>query len=240
MDNDDSENMFAGAVAGMIAETIMHPFDTLNTRLKVFSDAGGSSGDNAGAGKGAQSGTGSIRIAGTRGMPSTVLRYSVPRSAVMQFFPAHSMSFHSGTMIGAMYRIVSLEGWRALYAGVPATLIGAIPSTALYFSAYEAAKRFGEASYNDFADAAQAATGVRPDNEMVYLPAVYFTAGAFGELASSSVYVAGSNPLIFQSRCCCFGFWFFLLLLRISPTNLCRRVISLFFARGLGTSRSKS
>eukprot|EP00750_Incisomonas_marina_P025304 INCI5373.1.p1 GENE.INCI5373.1~~INCI5373.1.p1 ORF type:complete len:575 (-),score=74.60 INCI5373.1:1101-2720(-) len=189
MDNDDSENMFAGAVAGMIAETIMHPFDTLNTRLKVFSDAGGSSGDNAGAGKGAQSGTGSIRIAGTRGMPSTVLRYSVPRSAVMQFFPAHSMSFHSGTMIGAMYRIVSLEGWRALYAGVPATLIGAIPSTALYFSAYEAAKRFGEASYNDFADAAQAATGVRPDNEMVYLPAVYFTAGAFGELASSSVYV---------------------------------------------------
>jgi len=188
METDDSENMFAGAVAGMIAETIMHPFDTLNTRLKVFSDA------PAKADTVASKSTGTIKIAGTRGMPSTVLRYtkpSVSRPSVMKFFPAHSpgMSLQHGTMAGAMFRIVSREGWRALYAGVPATLIGAVPSTALYFSAYEWAKRFGERGYNDFANAAQAATGVRPDNELVYLPTVYFVAGALGELASSSVYV---------------------------------------------------
>ena len=202
MDIDDSENMFAGAVAGMIAETIMHPFDTLNTRLKVFSDAKSTApapksqrSTSATAGV-ATVEKGSIRIAGTRGMPSTVLRYtrpSFPKPTMLQFFPAHSpgMSLHSATMVGAMYRIVSLEGWSALYAGVPATVIGAIPATALYFSAYEAAKRFGERSYNNFADAAQAATSVRPDNELVYLPAVYFTAGALGELASSSVCVRG-------------------------------------------------
>ena len=45
---------------------------------------------------------------------------------------------------------------------------------------HELAKRLGERRYNGFADAAQAATGVRPDNARVYLPAGYFAAGALG------------------------------------------------------------
>ena len=187
-DTDHSENMVAGAVAGMIAETIMHPFDTLNTRLKVFSD-------NKSKAESSTDSTRSIRIAGTRGTPSTVINYkpstTIVRPTMMKFLPAHSplMQLHSGTMIGSMYRIVSVEGWRALYAGLPATLFGAFPSTALYFSAYEWTKKFGETKYNDFSNAVQAATGTKPDNELVYLPAVYFASGACGELASSTVYV---------------------------------------------------
>ena len=36
-----------GAVAGMIAESIMHPLDTLNTRLKIFAGGLGKFGNAA-------------------------------------------------------------------------------------------------------------------------------------------------------------------------------------------------
>ncbi len=135
MDDDDSDNLIAGAVAGMIAETVMHPFDTLNTRLKVFSDSGLPSARTLTAQPGGGS-KGSLRITGTRGMPSTVLSYTksaVPRGNMIQLFPAHApgLSFHHATMTGAVYHIVKNEGWRALYAGLPATLVGAVPATAL-------------------------------------------------------------------------------------------------------------
>ena len=30
-----AENLVAGAIAGLIAETLLHPFDTINTRMKA-------------------------------------------------------------------------------------------------------------------------------------------------------------------------------------------------------------
>jgi hypothetical protein len=190
-DTDDAENLASGAMAGLVAECIMHPIDTLNTRLKVF--AGG----QAPPSPLVQPGKSSLHVTGLRGTPSSVLHYTHPAAAappgpaVLKYLPQSVANavFQRTTMTGVAVHVVRTEGWRALFDGLPATVLLSMPSTAVYFAAYEWVKRVGEGGYTYFADAAQWLTGVRPDMELGYMPAVYCFAGAFGELASSSVYV---------------------------------------------------
>jgi len=133
------QHFCAGAVAGTVADTMMHPFDTINTRLKV--------------------------------------QQSVQKSAGFN-------------IMGVAKSVVKHEGVTGLFGGLSATLLCALPSTAIYFGVYEAVKR----------------TGCRyVDEDMESL--VYFTAGATSELAASVIVVPfevvksrmqlGSNPRLF-------------------------------------------
>lgn len=78
--------LIAGALAGLVAETLMHPFDTLSLRAKVH-----------------------------------------PSSAY-------------GSLAGAFRVIYAQEGLRGFFSGLTATVCSSVPSTAVYFTAYETLK----------------------------------------------------------------------------------------------------
>jgi hypothetical protein len=64
------------------------------------------------------------------------------------------------------------EGLLTLWSGTPASMIGTIPSSALYFVAYEGMKSVGEANLKE-----------------KYHPLVHMTSGCLSELISSVIYV---------------------------------------------------
>jgi hypothetical protein len=110
------ENSLAGAAAGLVGETLCHPFDTVNTRLKV--------------------------------MPGRV------------------------GFLAATQQIVGREGPRALFAGMGATLLASVPSSALYFATYEIFKHAGLMAFPGAPS-----------------PALHACAGAASELAGSVIIV---------------------------------------------------
>lgn len=75
------QNLVAGGSAGIFADTLLHPFDTVNTRMKV---------------------------------------------------QAHL--YGHGGFFKTARKILLAEGARGLYAGLGATLLSAMPSTAVYFA----------------------------------------------------------------------------------------------------------
>jgi len=91
---DMHKHAWAGGVSGIVADSLMHPFDTISTRLKV---------------QGAQIG-GNAKYSGL---------WNTTRVMVRE------------------------EGIRSLFKGVTATVYCAVPSSALYFGAYEWVKHVG-------------------------------------------------------------------------------------------------
>eukprot|EP00924_Labyrinthula_sp_SR-Ha-C_P015526 maker-scaffold_4-snap-gene-2.48-mRNA-1 protein AED:0.01 eAED:0.01 QI:66/1/1/1/1/1/4/705/290 len=85
---DSSTHLRAGAFAGLVAESLVHPLDTINTRLKVKS------------------------------CPASPLE--------------------------VVKHLVRNEGISSVFRGVSATITCSIPSTALYFYAYETSKQQGQ------------------------------------------------------------------------------------------------
>eukprot|EP00941_MAST-03F_sp_MAST-3F-sp1_P001332 g1332.t1 len=110
------ENSVAGAIAGFVGEVLLHPFDTISTRLKV--------------------------------QPSNV------------------------SAISGIHTVLVKDGIRGLFAGVSATLLASIPSSAIYFATYESVKTSG--------------ITLAPDCPM---PIIHACAGLSSELFSSIVTV---------------------------------------------------
>lgn len=123
-----TDGFFAGALAGALAESVVHPFDTISVRLK------------------------------------------------MQLKPP----FKYAGIWDCARVVLAEEGVRGLYAGVGATLISALPTNAVYFATYEAAKHV--ASSLD----SSGSTDARGWSRSSW---VYAAAGVASELTSSLVYV---------------------------------------------------
>lgn len=107
-------------------------------------------------------------------------------------YPAETVS--ARYKVGGRNVLTSLlrnEGVLALWNGAPAGLLGTVPSSALYFVAYEHMKRLGERA-------------LITDDRMHLLPLVHLSSGALSEAMTSIVYVPfevtkarmmlGSNP----------------------------------------------
>lgn len=110
----------AGAVAGFVAETTLHPFDTASHRAKVRVPH--------------------LPFAPPRsaGHPVSFLPtcglFSSPPSFV--FLPQVHPAYRYGSILGAYRLILREEGWRGLLAGVRVTALVSAPSAAIYFASY--------------------------------------------------------------------------------------------------------
>jgi len=82
-----------------------------------------------------------------------------------------SMRYKIGAR-SVLQHIFRTEGTLALWAGMPASMIGTVPSTALYFVAYESMKHVGERNLQER-----------------FHPVVHMTSGCLAELISSVIYV---------------------------------------------------
>jgi len=128
---------WAGAVAGMIAETCMHPLDTISTRLKV------------------------------------------------QGADVANHSYHG--VFGTARIMIAEEGVGSLFRGVSATLIGAMPSSALYFAVYETSKHYGMEHMRELTAASNVDNGGELTEWQEDL--VHLGAGVVSELGSSFIWV---------------------------------------------------
>lgn len=83
--------------------------------------------------------------------------------------------------LGSAFGVLRERGMRNIYSGVVPTMLGSIPSSALYFGAYEGAKRW---LFKNFGDE-------RRDEQRITLnrPTIHMIAAASGNIISSAIFV---------------------------------------------------
>lgn len=115
------------------------------------------------------------------GAVSETLTHPLDLIATRQSMQPPSLPCRYGSSVsGAMGVIMREEGVRALWSGVSAWLLFAVPSSAIYFTTYETVKRFGT----------QASPPSSSSRE-VSKTALHLTAGALSELAAAVTTVPG-------------------------------------------------
>jgi len=146
---------WAGGVAGIIADTCMHPFDTISTRLKV------------------------------QGMdPTQPAKY-------------HGLFRTARTMVAE-------EGVRSLFNGVSATILCAIPSSAIYFGMYEfvkgTGKQHGQVTNEYHMDAVHLAAGVSAELAASVVVVPFEVVKSRMQASSTRVYQGAMNGIVTIAR----------------------------------------
>nr|XP_039250389.1 solute carrier family 25 member 36-A-like [Styela clava] len=150
-DENRLKHLFAGGIAGCVASIVTCPLDVIKTRQQSSGNAQGVSVlqtktflpkvSNYGFHKNSPFAHGRIFRARRMQMSQAT---SIPNSGTfLKTFIERNLKSSGNSSILQHYRhIMNMEGPRALYKGLGTTLVGVVPSRAIYFYAYSNSKNF--------------------------------------------------------------------------------------------------
>lgn len=211
-DENRIKHLFAGGIAGCVASIVTCPLDVIKTRQQSSGHAQGLSvtkrtaflpkvGSATDFYKNSPLGRG--KIFRTRGMQMSQAT-SIPNSGTyLKNFFERSMNSHANSSILHHYRyIMKIEGPKSLYKGLGPTLVGVVPSRAIYFFAYSNAKNFFTKNF-----------GLNKDSSTLHLVSAG-SAGVCCTTATSPLWVIKTKLQLHRSvqstmtvRKCCLKIW---------------------------------